>query len=377
MYGRRRLDETMTTDPQPNPGILEIAPYVAGEGAIEGVEKPIRLASNESALGASPLAIAAYRAASTAIHRYPDSGSSELREAIGRHFDLDPDRIVCGNGSEELISLLLNAYAGAGDEVLYSEYGFLLYKIGAQSVGAVPVAAPEDDFTTDVDALLASVTEQTRIVFVANPNNPTGTWISREEMARLHAGLPTGVLLVIDAAYAEFVAEADYDPGIELVEAADNVVMLRTFSKMYGLAGLRVGWLYASAGVVDILNRIRRPFGVNLAAQAAAVAALADKDLVARVLEHNTTWRSWFESELAGLGLDFVPSIGNFVLVKFPPRPRHAAAAYAFLRKRGILTRPVGGYGLPDWLRITIGKEEEMLMVANGIEDFLGGGEAQ
>src|SRR5215831_12129622 len=233
---------TTAAGPAPRPGILDIAPYVAGEAKIVGVEKPIRLASNESALGPSAKAIAAFRSLAGEIHRYPDGSADELREAIARHHGLDPARIVCGAGSDELITLLLRSYAGPGDEVLYSRHGFLMYPINARAVGATPIAAPERELTTDVDALLARVTDRTRIVFIANPNNPTGTYIGAEAVARLHAGLPPSVLLAIDAAYAEFVNRNDYEPGVALVNRADNVVMLRTFSKIYALAGLRLGW---------------------------------------------------------------------------------------------------------------------------------------
>ena len=265
---------TTASGPVPGPGILDIAPYVPGEAKAEGVARPIRLASNESALGPSPMAIAAYRALADEIHRYPDGGSVDLRAALGRYHGLDPERIVCGAGSDELIALLIRAYAGVGDEVLYSRHGFLMHPIGARSVGATPVAVPEQDLTADVDGFLARVTDKTRIVFIANPNNPTGTYLSAEQLARLHRGLPRHVVLAIDAAYAEFVNRNDYEPGIALVNRADNVVMLRTFSKIYALAGLRLGWAYCPPAIADVLNRIRGPFNVSLAAQAAGVAAV-------------------------------------------------------------------------------------------------------
>src|SRR5438067_7813705 len=274
---RQRLDPmARAASPVPGPGILDIAPYVGGESKAAGVERPIRLASNESALGPSPKAIAAYKALAGEIHRYPDGGAAELRAALGRHHGLDPARIVCGAGSDELIALLQRAYAGPGAEVLYSRHGFLMYPIGAKAVGATPIAVPEQALTADVDGFLARVTERTRLVFVANPNNPTGTYLSAEEVARLHAGLPANVVLAIDAAYAEFVNRNDYEPGIGLVNRAENVVMLRTFSKIYALAGLRLGWAYCPPTVADVLNRIRGPRNVNAAALAAGVAAGAD-----------------------------------------------------------------------------------------------------
>jgi histidinol-phosphate aminotransferase len=363
---------TARTMPEPNPGILDIAPYVGGEAKVEGVARPIRLASNESALGPSAKAMAAYRALAGELHRYPDGSSAELREALGRAHKLDPARIVCGSGSDELIGLLIRSYAGVGDEVLYSRHGFLMYPIGALSVGATPVAAPEKALTTDVDALLAAVSERTRIVFVANPNNPTGTYLSASEMARLHRGLPPHVVLAIDAAYAEFVNRNDYDAGAALVSGSDNVVMLRTFSKIYALAGLRLGWAYCPPAIADVLNRVRGPFNVNAAVIAAGVAAVEDTEALARARAHNDRWQPWFSEKLAALGLELTPSVGNFVLPRFPDEPgRNADAAFAFLHARGILVRKMGGYGLPQYLRITIGTGEEMETVAAALAEFM------
>jgi histidinol-phosphate aminotransferase len=361
----------MAEFPTPRPGVLDIAPYIGGESKVAGVSRVIRLASNESALGPSARAIEAYRSFAGDLHRYPDGGSIELRQALARRNGLDASRIVCGTGSDELISLLARAYAGAGDEVLYSRHGFLMYPIAAKSAGATPIAVPEKDLTADVDALLARVTPKTRLVFLANPNNPTGTFLPHEEVKRLHAGLPKSTLLVIDAAYAEFVTRNDYEPGIELVEAAQNVVMLRTFSKIYALAGLRIGWAYCSAPVADVLNRVRGVFNVSLPAQAAAVAALDDVASLDRAREHNDIWRPWLARELAALGLDVTPSVANFVLARFPPSPKNADAAFAFLQSRGILTRKMGSYGLPEHLRVTIGTEEEMRVVVTTVADFL------
>src|SRR5262252_1186872 len=363
---------TTAAGPAPRPGILEIAPYVAGEAKIAGIERPIRLASNESALGPSAKAIAAYRALAGEIHRYPDGSADELREALGRHHRLDPARIVCGAGSDELITLLLRTYAGQGDEVLYSRHGFLMYPINAQTVGATPVAAPERALTTDVDALLERVTERTRIVFVANPNNPTGTYLGAAEMARLHAGLPPSVVLAIDAAYSEFVIRNDYEAGVTLVDRADNVVMLRTFSKIYALAGLRLGWAYCPPAVADLLNRVRSPFNVGAAAQAAGIAAVEDLNALNRARAHNDRWLPWFSQRLSALGLQLTPSVANFVLTRFPDDPsRNSDAAFSFLQSRGILARKMGAYGLPQHLRITIGTGPEMEKVAATITEFL------
>jgi histidinol-phosphate aminotransferase len=359
--------------PVPGLGILDIAPYVGGESKAEGVERPIRLASNESALGPSPKAVAAYRALAGDIHRYPDGSAIELRAVLGRVHNLDPARIVCGSGSDELIGMLLRAYAGPGTEVLYSRHGFLMYPIGALSVGATPVAAPERDLTADVDALLDRVTERTRIVFIANPNNPTGTYLPISEMRRLHAGLPPHVLLAIDAAYAEFVNRNDYEPGVSLVDRAENVVMLRTFSKIYALAGLRLGWAYCPPAIADVLNRIRGPFNVTAPALAAGVGAVEDTAALRRAQTHNERWLPWLSERLSALGLPLTPSVANFVLPCFPDTPkRNADTAFAFLQSRGILVRKMAAYGLPKHLRITIGTGEEMERVAAVLAEFMG-----
>jgi len=358
--------------PRPRASILEIAPYVGGEAKIAGVARPIRLASNESALGPSPKAVAAYQAMAGEMFRYPDGHAAELRRALGRRHGIDPERIVCGLGSDDLIHLLAEAYAGEGDEVIYSRHGFSIYPIVALTVGATPVAAPEKNLTFDVDAVLALVTPRTKLVFIANPNNPTGTFITRDEMKRLHAGLPKSVLLVIDAAYAEYVTRNDYESGQELAGSQPNVVMTRTFSKIYAMAGLRLGWSYSSAAVADVLNRIRGPFNVNIAAQAAGVAAVEDVASVDRAREHNDIWRPWLARELTALGLALTPAVANFVLARFPAPPKDANAAWDFLRGRGILVRKVGVYHLPDCLRITVGNEDEMRAVVAALKEFLG-----
>jgi histidinol-phosphate aminotransferase len=357
--------------PVPGPGILDIAPYVGGDAKLEGVERPIRLASNESALGPSPKAIAAFRALAGDIHRYPDGSADALRHALGARYELDPAQIVCGAGSDELIGLLIRAYAGPDTEVLYSRHGFLMYPIGAMSVGATPVAAPERELTADVDAILACVTPKTRIVFIANPNNPTGTYLSSNEMARLHDGLPSNVLLVIDAAYAEFVNRNDYEPGVRLVDKATNVVMLRTFSKIFALAGLRLGWGYFPPAIADVLNRVRGPFNVGAAALAAGLAALEDTESLAKARAHNDRWQPWLNERMAALGLHPTPSVGNFVLPQFPDGKHNADAAFRFLQGKGILTRKMGGYGLPDRIRITVGTGEENEKVAAALAEFV------
>jgi histidinol-phosphate aminotransferase len=361
--------------PVARPGIEDIAPYVGGESKIAGVERVIKLASNESALGPSPLAIDALVKVAADSHRYPDGSCKPLREALADRHDLDPARIVCGAGSDELITLLCRAYAGPGDEVLYTEHGFLMYSIAARTVGATPIKAPETRLTADVDALLAKVSDNTRMVFLANPNNPTGSYLPESEMIRLRAGLPENVVLVIDAAYAEYMSPTlnDYGPGTRLVEAGENVVMTRTFSKIYALGGLRLGWAYCPAAIADILNRLRNPFNVASAAQIAGIAALSDAPLVERARLHNDQWRAWTTKELRGLGLEVPQSFGNFVLVRFGAEPnRNAAAADAFLKARGIIARGMAAYGLPESLRITIGLENEMRAVVAALAEFRG-----
>jgi histidinol-phosphate aminotransferase len=360
-----------STQPIPQPGILDIAPYVGGEATAPGFDKPMRLASNESALGPSPKVLAAYRAHADEIFRYPDGHSTALRQALGKLHGIDPARIVCGGGSDDVINLLTGAYAGPGDEVLYGEHGFSLYPIAARTAGATPIAVPEKNLTFDVDATLARVTPRTKLVFIANPNNPTGTFVPRDEMKRLHAGLPKSVLLMIDAAYAEFVVRGDYEPGLELATRKPNVVMTRTFSKIYALGGMRIGWCYGSAAIADVLNRTRSPFNVSSAAQVAGLAAIEDVAAVDRAREHNDIWRPWLSRELEALGLALTPAVANFVLARFPGGVPQADAAWEFLRQRGILVRKVGVYRLPDCLRITIGKEHEMHAVVAALKEFL------
>ncbi len=362
------------TGPIPRPGILGLQPYVGGAAGADGGAAPlINIASNESPLGASPMARAAYEAAAGGLAIYPNGGCDGLRSALARYHGLDPARIVCGAGSDELIALLCKAYAGEGDEVLHSAHGFLMYALSAKSAGATPIAAPELALTTDVDALLSRVTARTKLVFVANPNNPTGTYLTQEQMTALHGGLPDTVMLVIDAAYAEYVGHNDYDCGVELVSRHDNVVMTRTFSKIYGLAGLRVGWMYGPAAVVDVINRVRGPFNVSSAAQAAAVAALEDIAHTDRARANNDAVMAWFSTQCTELGLTVNPSAGNFVIVRFDETPgRDAEAAFEHLRARGILVRRMGGYGLGAWLRMTIGTQAQMQDTADALRAFVG-----
>jgi len=359
--------------PHPRPGVLDIAPYVPGKSTAPGVAKVFKLSSNETPLGPSPNAIAAYRAVGEHLEDYPDGSASALREAIGGAYGLDPDRIVCGAGSDDLLNLLARAYLGDGDEAIYTTHGFLVYPIATMGTGAKAVAAGEREFTADVNAILAAVTPRTKIVFLANPNNPTGTYIPFDEVKRLHKGLPQTVLLVLDAAYAEYVQRNDYESGIELVATTDNVVMTRTFSKIYGLAALRLGWMYGPAHVVDAVHRIRGPFNVNGPAIAAGIAAICDTAHVERSRAHNTRWLAWLTEEIGKLGLNVTPSAANFVLIHFPEtKGRTARDADEFLTKRGLILRQVAAYKLPNALRMSVGTEEANRLVVQALKEFLG-----
>jgi len=361
------------TGPAPKPGVMKINPYIGGDSGLDGFDLVIKLSSNEGAFGPSPDAARAYRDVAGSLHLYPDGGMSELRQVIGTSQGLDPERIICGAGSDEIISLLCSAYAGAGDEVLYSQYGFLMYAISAHAAGATPISAPESHLTADVDSLLTAVSDKTRIVFLANPNNPTGTYLPRAEVARLRQGLRDDILLVIDAAYAEYVSREDYHEGNDLVDAGDNVIVTRTFSKIHGLGGIRLGWAYGPTGVIDVLNRIRGPFNVSSAAQAAGAAAIRDSAFVKKVRTHNLTWLAWTRSQLLDLGLEVTDSVGNFLLVCFKSQPgRTARDADAALKAEGIIVRGVAGYGLPDCLRITVGQETHMRQVVDVLRKFMG-----
>jgi len=356
--------------PAPKPGIMDIAPYVGGKSKAAPGVKVVKLSSNETPLGPSPKAKDAYIKAAETLHRYPDGNATKLREAIADIMQLPADQIVCGAGSDELIGLLVNAYAGAGDEVLQSEYGFLMYKIYAQSKGATLVSAKEKDLHTDVDAILAAVTERTKIVFIANPNNPTGSYINSSEMARLHAGLPKHVILAIDGAYAEYPEVPDYTDGSELVAKHDNVVMLRTFSKIYGLSALRLGWCYAPKAIADVLNRTRGPFNISAPAIEAGVAAIEDVSYANANRTFNNRELAKLEAGLRDIGLKPLPSIANFVLVEFVAG--QASKAAAFLMQRGLIVREVANYGLPNHLRISIGLEEDNKAVLAALKEFLG-----
>jgi len=360
--------------PQPKAGILDIAPYVPGESWLAAGTKPIKLSSNETPLGPSAQAIAAFKGAAAELERYPDGACTALRAAIAARYGLNAARIVCGAGSDDLLSLLAQAYLGPGDEAIFTEHGFLVYRIIILANGAAPVVAPEKELRADVGAILERVSDRTKVVFLANPNNPTGTYISIDEVRKLRAGLPANVLLVLDAAYAEYVQRNDYEAGIELVATTSNTVMTRTFSKIHGLAALRLGWAYCPQGVADVLNRIRGPFNVNAPAIAAGTAAIEDAAHTEACAQHNARWLAWITAELEKLGLKVTPSVANFVLIHFADdASRGAHAADAFLKERAIILRRVDAYGLPNALRMTVGTEAENRAVVAALAEFLGG----
>ncbi len=357
--------------PIPKPGIMDIEAYVPGKSVAKGA-KIYKLSSNESAIGASPAALKAYAAAAKKLSLYPDGSATPLRQAIAHRYGLNADHIVCGAGSDELLQLLAHCFLGPGDEAIYSQYGFLVYPIAIKANGATPVIAPEKNHTTDVDAFIEALTPRTKMVFIANPNNPTGTYIPFEDVRRLHRALPPHVVLVLDAAYAEFVQKNDYESGLALVAETENVVMTRTFSKIHGLASVRLGWLYGPPGIIDALNRIRGPFNVSDPAMAAGVAAIADQTFMDEAIRYNTTWLAWLTSEIAKLSLIVTPSVANFVLVHFASAEQ-AQAADAALLDDGIVVRRMDAYGLPQALRISLGTEEANHHLVKSLRTFCEG----
>ena len=360
--------------PQPKPWIEGIAAYVPGRATVTSGGRAVKLSSNENPLGTGAAARAAYDAADRSLHVYPAAGAAALREAIGQHYGIDPARVIHGTGSDEVLHLAAGAFAGPGDEVVYVRYGFSVYDIAARRVGATPVVAPDRDYGTDVDALLALVTERTRLVYLANPNNPTGSYATRAEIARIHGALPADCILVVDQAYTEYLDPADDDGAMALADAAPNVLVTRTFSKIFGLAAERIGWGYGPAPVIAAMHKIRAPFNVTTAGQAAAIAALGDAAFVERSRAHNAEWRAWFEGEVAKLGnhgLRAVPSKANFSLVLFEG-PLTAEAAYEALMAEGYITRWLPGQGLPRALRITIGAPDDMRAVVAPVAGVAG-----
>ncbi len=360
--------------PQPKPWIIAIAPYVPGRSATEDGRRVAKLSSNENPLGTSDAARSAFTAHAADLARYPDPSAAALRDALAARYALDPARIIYGTGSDEVLHLIAGVYAGPGDKVIQVRYGFSVYEIATRRVGATLIVAPDRDYATDIDAILAAVTPRTRIVFVANPNNPTGTFAPRDEIARLHRALPAGVMLVIDQAYAEYLEPDDDDDALELATTEANVIVTRTFSKIHGLAAERIGWGYGPAEAIAAMHRIRAPFNVTTAGQQAAIAALNDADFVARSRTHNARWRSWLADEIAKLGnagLQVIPSKANFLLVLFTGAVT-AEIAYKALMDHGFITRWLPGQGLPHALRITIGTEAETRGVAAALRAIVG-----
>ncbi len=359
----------MTSDIRPKPGIMDIALYQGGAATIAGKTNTIKLSSNENPFGPSDKAKEAFLRSVHALHRYPSTDHVALRGAIAEMQHLDADRVICGVGSDEIIHFLCQAYAGPGDEVLFTEHGFLMYRISATAAGATPVEVTERERTTDVEALLTACNERTKLVFIANPNNPTGTMISAAEVARLADGLPPQAILVLDGAYAEYVE--GYDGGLALIESRDNVVMTRTFSKIYGLGGLRIGWGYGPTAIIDVLNRIRGPFNLSNTQLDAAEAAMRDQDYVTRCRTDNARMRVWLAEALAELGVPSDTSLANFVLARFA-NAAEAEACDDYLRDQGLIVRRVAGYKLPHCLRITVGDESACRRVAHAVAQFKG-----
>lgn len=351
----------------PQPGIMDIALYQGGAAHVAGVSNVVKLSSNENPLGPSPRAVQAMQEAAANMHRYPSADHAVLRQAIGDVHGLDPEQIICGAGSDEIIAFLCQAYAGPGDEVLYTEHGFAMYRISALAAGATPVEVTERERVTDVDALLAGCTERTKLVFIANPNNPTGTMISAAEVARLADGLPAGALLVLDGAYAEYVE--GFDAGAALIADRDNVFMTRTFSKIYGLGGARIGWGYGPRDIINVLNRVRGPFNVSSTALAGAEAAVRDLDYIEHCRQENAKWRSWLADALAELGVPSDVSCTNFILARFSSQAE-AEACDSYLQSQGLIVRRVAGYNLPTALRITIGDEAACRRLAAAVKSF-------
>ena len=362
-------DDAMT-GPAPKPGILDIAPYVGGKSAIAGVAEPMKLSSNENALGAGDKARAAYGAAIRNIHMYPDGRASKLRAAVAEHHGLEEDRLIFGNGSDEVFALLNQTYLTPGDNIVTGQYGFLAYRISALGCQAQVRLAPEPGYKAEVETLLEQVDDRTRIVYVSSPSNPTGSYNTAEEIRRLHAALPPTVLLVIDEAYAEFVTEPDWETSFPLARDASNIVVTRTFSKIHGLGGLRIGFGYASLAVAEAVDRIRLPFNVSVPGLEAAVAALSDEAHQKASRDLVQTWRPRLTQAIRGFGFEVLPSVGNFVLVLFPDPKRPASAASDYLNAKGIIVRPVGGYGIDNGLRITVGTEDQNRAVIDALSEF-------
>jgi histidinol-phosphate aminotransferase len=366
------LDRARAPRPVPKAGIMDIHAYVPGKAKAEGVEHPVKLSANENILGSSPKAVEAYAGAAGELNIYPDSRTTLLRNAVAEAYRLEPERLIFGQGSDEVFQLLNQTFLEPGDNIVQGEYGFAAFAIGAYACQAQVKRAPEPGYRIDVDEMLKTVDERTRLVFLANPGNPTGTWIPFSEVEWLHANLPPSVVLVLDGAYSEFATSPGFNDGLDLARSSDNIVVTHTFSKLHGLAALRVGWGYAPAAIVAAVDRIRLPFNISIPGQLAAVAALGDTEFQEASIAHVERWLPWLTQQIGGLGLDAVgPSATNFLLVGFPKTGKTAAAADEFLSARGLLTRRVLNYGLPDHLRITIGLEEHNRAVVEALAAFM------
>ncbi len=369
------MDASATTParPEPKPGILDIEPYKPGKSAVEGVANPVKLSSNENILGSSPKAKAAFMAAADRLNIYPDGRADRLRAAVAERFGLEPERLAFGDGTDELLHLLNQVFLEPGDNIVMGQHGFSAYAIGARACQGEVRETPEPGRKISVEEMLKAVDERTRLMFITQPANPAGTFLTGEEVRALHAGLPSNVVLVLDEAYAEFATDPAFEAGFELARGAQNVVVTRTFSKIYGLAALRIGWAYCPLPIADAVDRIRAPFNTSIPAQEAAIAALADEDFRRRSIEHVDRWRPWLAQQLGGLGLPVTPSQANFVLVDFPTTPgKTAAEAEAFLASRGLIVRGVANYGLPNCLRISIGLEEHHRALVDALAEFMG-----
>jgi histidinol-phosphate aminotransferase len=363
----------MTDKPKPLAQLAKVNAYVPGEAPKPGAGKSYKLASNENPLGASPKAKAVFADMAAKLDIYPDGGAHALKAAIAKKHGLNPARIIVGAGSDEIFLMLGRAYLGPGDEAISTKHAFAIYEIITQQQGATPVVVAEDDFKADVETILKAVTPKTKIVWLANPNNPTGTYLPYDEVKRLHAGLPSSVLLVLDGAYAEFVRRNDYASGIELASQHDNVILTRTFSKIYGLAGLRVGWGYAPAHVIDALERVRMPFNVNLVAQAVAIAAIEDDKFNDESFAHNEKELARLVSELKVLGLDVIDGVGNFAVAKFSDvKGKTAIEALNYMKDRGVTVRSLAGYHMPQYLRISVGTVDGNNACLALLKEFLG-----
>ena len=363
--------------PAAKPGILDITPYTPGKSKVEGISQPVKLSANENILGCGPAARAAFLTTADHLGLYPDGRGGALRRAVAERHGLEPERLILGCGTDEIFALLNQVFLEPGDNIVQGQFGFGAYAIGARANQGQVRMAPERNYRIDIEAMLAEVDDRTRLMFIANPANPTGTFLTGEEIARLHANLAPWVLLVLDGAYAEFNRDPTFADGLDLARDAANIVVTHTFSKLHGLAALRVGWAYAPAEVAAAVDRVRLPFNTSIAGQAAAIAALADTAFQDQSVELVETWRPWLTQQLGGLGLEVVPSSANFLLVGFPTRPgQRAAEAEAFLAARGLIVRGVGGYGLPDHLRITLGLEAHNRAIVEALSEFLTAGRA-